>query len=212
MEPISVPSPDRIFEIIVPSVTACKPSMAFGVNTLVKTVMKTQTTSVKANKNLKFEQLLLIKRFEAFSNNISIVHKNIRKLKNEVMNKYGLLGNHGIFLSYLLLYRDGLTVSQLSEIIGADKAAVSRAYASLYRKGYIDYPNFFGDKKYNTPAVITESGQKIMEPIVETISSLIDSISLTDIEEDDRTTMYRTLRTTAKNIEKCVEEEMWDKK
>lgn len=164
------------------------------------------------NKNLKFEQLLLIKRFEAFSDNISIVHKNIRKLKNEVMNKYGLLGNHGIFLSYLLLYRDGLTVSQLSEIIGADKAAVSRAYASLYRKGYIDYPNFFGDKKYNTPAVITESGQKIMEPIVETISSLIDSISLTDIEEDDRTTMYRTLRTTAKNIEKCVEEEMWDKK
>ena len=48
------------------------------------------------NKILKFEQLLLIKRFEAFSNNISVVHKNIRKLKNEVMNKYGLLGNHGI--------------------------------------------------------------------------------------------------------------------
>ncbi|UKI37370.1 MAG: hypothetical protein L6V93_04190 [Clostridiales bacterium] len=51
-----------------------------------------------------------------------------------------------------------------------------------------------------------------MEPIVETISSLIDAISLTHIEDDDRTIMYRTLRTTAKNIEKCVEEEMWDKK
>ena len=60
-------------------------------------VIKNQEANMD-NKNLKFEQLLLIKRFEAFSNNISIVHKNIRKLKNEVMNKYGLLGNHGIFL------------------------------------------------------------------------------------------------------------------
>lgn len=156
------------------------------------------------NKNLKFDQILLIKRFEAFANNIAIIHKNIRRLKNDVMKEYGLTGSQGIYLSYLMLYRDGLTVSQLAEIIGADKASVSRTFAALYKKGYIEYPDFCGEKKYNTPAIITESAQKIMVPIVETISKLIDIISLTDIDEENRTTMYRTLRTTAGNIAKCV--------
>ena len=160
------------------------------------------------NKNLSFDKIMLIKRFEVFSNNISIIHKNIRRLKNEVMKDYGLTGSQGIYLSYLLLYRDGLTVSSLAEIIGADKASVSRAFSHLYKKGYIYYPNFSGEKKYNTPAVITPKAQEIMVPVVETISNLIDIISLTDIKEDDRTTMYRTLRTTAGNIAKCVNKEI----
>lgn len=155
-------------------------------------------------KDLNIEKVLLIKRFEIFANNISIIHKNISKLKKEVMKECGLSGNDGLYLSYLILYRDGLTVSQLAETIGVDKAAVSRAFSSLYKKGYIYYPDFYGDKKYNTPAVATEEAKKMMLPVIDTISGMIDSISLTGIDEDNRTIMYRTLRTTAVNIAECL--------
>ena len=160
----------------------------------------------KAENSLRLDQLILIKRFEMFANNISIIHKNISRLKNDVMRKYGLTGNQGIYLAYLLLYRDGLTVSQFAEIAGVDKAAVSRTYSVLYKKGYIDYPDFVGDKKYNTPAVITDKAREIMIPVVNMIYDLIDTISLTGIDEENRTIMYRTLRTTAGNISK-----LWSK-
>lgn len=157
-------------------------------------------------KELNIEKVLLIKRFEIFANNISIIHKNISKLKKEVMKKYDLSGNDGLYLSYLILYRDGLTVSQFAEIAGVDKAAVSRTFASLYKKGFITYPDFYGEKKYNTPAVVTEDAKKMMLPVIDTISDLINSISLTNINEDNRTIMYRTLRTTAENIADCLKD------
>lgn len=155
-------------------------------------------------KELNIEKVLLIKRFEIFANNISIIHKNISKLKKEVMKNYGLKGNDGLYLSYLILYRDGLTVSQFAEIAGVDKASVSRTFSSLYKKGYIYYPDFHGEKKYNNPAVATEEAKQMMLPVIDTISGLIDSISLTNIDEDNRTIMYRTLRTTAKNVAECL--------
>lgn len=159
----------------------------------------------KPEKKLRLDQLILIKRFEMFANNISIIHKNISRLKNEVMKKYGLTGNQGIYLAYLLLYRDGLTVSQFAEIAGVDKAAVSRTYSVLYKKGYIDYPDFYGDKRYNTPAIITGKAREIMVPVVNMIYELIDTIILTGIDEDNRSIMYRTLKTTAGNISKLTE-------
>ena len=156
-------------------------------------------------KELNIEKVLLVKRFEIFANNISIIHKNISKLKKEVMKKYGLGGNDGLYLSYLILYRDGLTVSQFAQIAGVDKASVSRTFSSLYKKGYIYYPDFHGDKNYNTPAVVTEEAKKMMIPVIDTICELIDKISLTDIDEINRTIMYRSLRTTAGNVAKCLE-------
>lgn len=155
---------------------------------------------------LSVEQILMVKRFEIFTNDISIIHKNIQRLKTEVMKKCGLKGDQGIYLSYLILYRDGLTVSKLAEITGADKAAVSRAYSALYKKGYIEYPDFYGEKKYNTPAVVTKEAKKMMIPVIEEISKFIDRISLTGIDEESRAAMYRTLKTTAANVIKCVKD------
>lgn len=159
-----------------------------------------------SNPGLSKEQILMVKRFEIFTNDIAIIHKNIQRLKTEVMKTCGLKGDHGIYLSYLILYRDGLTVSKLAEITGADKAAVSRAYAALYKKGYIEYPDFHGEKKYNTPAIATREAKKMMIPIIKEISKLIDRISLSDIEEDNRTIMYRTIKTITANVLKCVKD------
>ena len=158
-----------------------------------------------ARSRLTFNQLKLIKRFEIFTNNITLIHKDIYRLKSDVMSRCGLKANHGIYLTYLMLYRNGLTVSELSEITGIDKASVSRAYSHLFKNGFIEYPDFNGKRKYNTRAVVTEEAKRMMIPVIDTICELIDKISLTDIDEINRTIMYRSLRTTAGNVAKCLE-------
>ena len=157
-------------------------------------------------RSLSTKQVNLIKRFEIFSNNISVVHRCIKQLKNEVMKRCSLTGSQGIYLAYLILYKDGLTGSQLAEIVGADKAEVSRAFKVLYDKGYICYPDFHGTKRYNTTAMITDKAREMMVPVIDEICRLIDEISLTNIDEEHRTIMYRALRTTAGNIKKCIDE------
>ena len=156
-------------------------------------------------RSLSTKQVNLIKRFEIFSNNISVVHRCIKQLKNEVMKRCSLTGSQGIYLAYLILYKDGLTGSQLAEIVGADKAEVSRAFKVLYDKDYICYPDFHGTKRYNTTAMITDKAREMMVPV-------IDEISLTNIDEEHRTIMYRALRTTAGNIKKCIDEKCEEEK
>ncbi|MFA7636562.1 MAG: MarR family transcriptional regulator [Monoglobales bacterium] len=148
----------------------------------------------------------MIKRFESFTNNISIINKGISQLKNEVMKKFNLKGNQGMLLFYLRQNIGGLTVSQLSELIGIDKAAISRGLSELYEKKYIDYPEYTGGKKYNTPAVLTDMGKNIIEQVNKIICSIVDMVSLSNMTEDERAIMYRSMRSIAENIEKFLKD------
>ena len=88
-----------------------------------------------------------------------------------------------------------------NEVMNAHgKSAVSRIYAGLYEKGYIHYPNHDGGKKYNTPAVLTKKGNEQAARIEDAICKYVDMFSLTNVADEDRTTMYRSLRTIANNI------------
>ena len=149
----------------------------------------------------------MIERFEIFTNNISIVYKGIERLKNEKMKELGLRGNQVMYLFYLFQNDDGLTASQLCEMIDVDKAAVSRTLSELYKNGYIYYDDFSGGKKYNTPVKLTEKGRQTTTTMTDTICDLVDKISLTNVSEEERTILYRSLRTIAKNITQCVKGE-----
>ncbi len=142
----------------------------------------------------------MLQRFINFTKNITIISKGIEQIKNEVMNAHGLNGGDSMYLFYLSRYSEGLTVSQMSEINNVSKSAVSRIYAGLYEKGYIHYPNHDGGKKYNTPAVLTKKGNEQAARIEDAICKYVDMFSLTNIADEDRTTMYRSLRTIANNI------------
>lgn len=144
----------------------------------------------------------MIKRFEIFTKNISIINKGIGQLKTEVMKRFDLKGNQGMFLFYLRQHSDGLTVSQLSEEVGIDKAAVSRALSGLYEKKFIYYSEYTGGKRYNTPAILTSKGKEVVDKVNAVISEIVDSVSLADMSEDERTIMYRSMRSIAKNIKK----------
>ena len=55
MKLISVPSPVSIFDATVPFTADCISDTVCGVNTLVITVRKIQSTKVKAQRNLKLD-------------------------------------------------------------------------------------------------------------------------------------------------------------
>ncbi len=142
----------------------------------------------------------MIQRFINFTENITTINKGIQELKNKVMNEHGLNGGSAMYLFFLSQHSEGLTVSEMSELNNVSKAAVSRVYSSLYDKGYISFVDFDGGKKYNTPAILTEKGKKQTDLISEAICKYVDMFSLTNIDENDRTIMYRSLRTIANNL------------
>lgn len=147
----------------------------------------------------------MIPRFIFFTNNLKIIYNGIIKLKDEVMKQYGLKGGYAMYLFYLTQHTEGLTVSQMSEINHVSKSAVSKVYSELEREGFITFPDHRGGKKYNTPAVLTEKGLEKTKDMNNIINRLVDELSLANIEEDDRTTMYRALRTLAGNITDYIE-------
>ena len=146
----------------------------------------------------------MIERFEIFTNNISVVYKGIQKLKNDKMKEFGLKGNHMMCLFYLEKHPDGLTASQLCELIGNDKAAVSRSLSELYKLDHICYDGFTGGKKYNTVIKLTEKGKSVTSVLFDEINRTVNEISLNNMDEDHRTEFYRSLRTLANSIKDAI--------
>ncbi|MDD4689145.1 MAG: MarR family transcriptional regulator [Eubacteriales bacterium] len=143
----------------------------------------------------------MINKFEAFTNNIAIINKGIGQLKNEVMKQFNLRGNQGMILFYLRQYSEGRTLSQLSEVMGIDKAAVSRGLSELHKNKYIVFSDYTGSKRYNTPAILTETGKSVIDKVNEIICDIVDRVSLSNMSEDERAIMYRSMKSIAENIE-----------
>ncbi len=146
----------------------------------------------------------MIERFEIFTNNISVVYKGIQKLKNDTMKEFGLKGNHMMCLFYLEKHEEGLTAAQLCELIGNDKAAVSRALSELYKLDHICYDGFTGGKKYNTVVKLSDKGKAVTAVLFDEIIRTVDEISLNNMDEDRRTEFYRSLRTLANSITEAI--------
>lgn len=139
-------------------------------------------------------------RFEEFVSIISLLHKNIQRLKQLEMKEFGLKGPHAMSLFYLSQYPDGLTGAQLCGLVGVDKAAVSRVLAQLNGAGLITYPDPPDGKKYRTRAALTPQGVAVSQQIRQIISDIVQQAS-GEITPDDRACMYRCLHTISDNIQ-----------
>lgn len=135
--------------------------------------------------------------FERFVTIISLLHKNIQRMKQIEMQELGLKGPHVMCLFYLSQNPDGLNASQLSQYACVDKAATSRVLAQLSRLELISYPT--ETKKYRTRAVLTARGIGIAQQINQTISGLVQDVT-TGLTQAERDTMYHCLFTISDNI------------
>ena len=145
----------------------------------------------------------MIKRFEEFVNLISNIHKDIQKIKQDRMKQFGLSGNHVMCLFYLAQHQEGLTATQLCQLMSVNKAAVSRTMAELKDKDYIFYMNQEDNKKYRAVARLTVTGFAVTEQIDEIIYEVVNEIGK-DLGEDERRIMYQSLETVSRNLDILV--------
>lgn len=133
--------------------------------------------------------------FERFVTIISLLHKNIQRMKQIEMQELGLKGPHVMCLFYLSHNPDGLNASELSQYAGVDKAATSRVLTQLTQLGLICYQ----PKKYRSRAVLTDEGTAVAQQVNQTIAALVQEITA-GIDPEERETMYRCLYTISDNI------------
>ena len=142
----------------------------------------------------------MIKRFEEFVNLISNIHKDIQKIKQDRMKQFGLSGNHVMCLFYLAQHQEGLTATQLCQLMSVNKAAVSRTMAELKDKDYIFYMNQEDNKKYRAVARLTVTGFAVTEQLDGIICEVVNEIGK-DLGEDERRIMYQSLETVSRNLD-----------
>ena len=111
-------------------------------------------------------------RFETFTVLINRISRNIRRIKNQEMEEYGLRSAH-ISCLYYLYSVESLTATDLCERCEEDKATISRALLYLESKGYLICESKSA-KRYKSPLILTEKGKALAQKI--TIKDICDSI------------------------------------
>ena len=76
------------------------------------------------------------KRFELFTVLISKISRSIRKIKTEEVSEFNLKSPHVSCLYYLYKSKP-LTATELCDICGEDKAAISRSLEFLEKNGFL---------------------------------------------------------------------------
>ena len=129
-------------------------------------------------------------RFETFTFLISGIAKYIRKIKTEEMESFSLKSPHVNCLFHLYKEKT-LTAKELCDIIGEDKANVSRSLEYLERNGFIQVDSKTV-KRYKSPLRLTDKGQAAGKEIAFKI-------------EEDRKIMYKCLAIINNNLKKACE-------
>ncbi len=140
----------------------------------------------------------MIKRFERFSFAISEISKYWHKLTSDEMEKYGLKGNHSIYLLALAQSEGGMTAPQLCEACGKDKSDVSRMMRIMEEKGLVrkegEYQN-----RYGGLFSLTEEGEAAAEHVSSKASRAVE-IAGKDLTEEQRTIFYHALESITDNL------------
>ena len=137
-------------------------------------------------------------RFETFTVLINRISRNIRKIKNQEMAEYGLRSAH-ISCLYYLYTNKGATATDLCERCEEDKATISRALDYLETNGFVCCESKTA-KRYKSPLILTNKGNKAGKKIAEKISGVLDTIS-EGLTDEERTEFYRSLSIISDSLE-----------
>lgn len=138
----------------------------------------------------------MIERFELFATTIGQIYKNLQRIKMQEMAEFDLKGTHVMCLFELNRNKSGLTITQLSQLCGEDKAAISRTISDLIKRGLVTTDS---DKKYRAPILLTSTGQVMADRIDEKAAEAVLAGS-DGLTEDERTIFYKALTTISDNL------------
>lgn len=147
-------------------------------------------------------------RFLAFILSIDRISKNIKRIKDNAMEKYGLRSAHVMCLFNLVKSKDGLNATELTEICGVDKAFVSRVATELEGKGYIQRQQNVRGSIYKSKYTLTDAGYEINQYIGEEIAKIMAEVS-GEIADHKLKAFYDVLTIIDENIAFQVKEDKY---
>lgn len=140
----------------------------------------------------------MTERFERFSYAISEISRYWHKLSAREMKKYGLKGNHSVYLLTMMKYPQGITAPQLCELCGKDKSDVSRMMCILEEKKFVKKEGRH-QKLYGGTFKLTEEGMNAAE-YVRSKAALAVEIAGKDMDSQERATLYKALESIVENL------------
>lgn len=142
-------------------------------------------------------------RYSKFTTLISDIYRSINKIKEMFASKFGIKAKHISCLFYMYdkerLTGDGMTATELCDISGEDKGAMSRYIKELTSMGYIK-EDINKKKKYNTKNYLTESGTKVASCIFDFTERYVN-IGGKNMNKEQRDNFYKNLEQILINLQ-----------
>ena len=144
-------------------------------------------------------------RFETFVISINELSRQLNRIKNREMQRFGLRAGHVMPLYYLGMNEQGLTCSELVTLCREDKAAISRTLAQLSDKGFVSRDVREDKRAYRARYHLTEAGRSLVDEINACIERALFSggSGLTDKKRAD---FYNSLAIILNNLSSYLEE------
>ena len=139
--------------------------------------------------------------FERFTVSILRLNKLVQRIKIYEIKKFGLKSIHVMCLYYLNCHPEGLTASELVKLTLEDKAAISRALATMREEGYAEYDS----ATHNADGRLTPKGKQLAEYIVGRAAAAVSAGSA-DFSAEQREFFYKSLVTISDNLEQYYNE------
>ncbi|HIR67674.1 MAG TPA: MarR family transcriptional regulator [Candidatus Coproplasma avicola] len=139
--------------------------------------------------------------FERFTVSILRLNKLVQRIKIYEIKKFGLKSIHVMCLYYLNCHPEGLTASELVKLTLEDKAAISRALATMREEGYAEYDS----ATHNADVRLTPKGKQLAEYIVGRAAAAVSAGSA-DFSAEQREFFYKSLVTISDNLEQYYNE------
>ncbi|MBM6755355.1 MarR family transcriptional regulator [Collinsella tanakaei] len=132
-------------------------------------------------------------RFEDFVGLVTLISKEISRIKTVEAAKLGLRGSDIMCLYYLGQNEEGLTGAELARESDVTRAAVSRTLAHLEEDGFVEV---CGEQatgsRYRAPVRLTEKGRQVNAEASEIIRRVVTEVG-EELGDIQRVQMYRSL-------------------
>ncbi len=141
----------------------------------------------------------LVLNFE-FNKALIDVVKKMRKREDFFLKKFDLTHFHGVYVLTLSKYGE-LTMNELNEYIGVDKANTSRAVKDLLAKGYVEK---VGENDRKFALKLSKTGKKIAQDFKKRIDLMME-IVLSKFSEKERLILDKCLKKLIAGINEACE-------
>ena len=143
-------------------------------------------------------------RFERFSYALFEIWRSWYRITGDEMSQYGLRGPHGMYMITIMRYPEGISAGGLCEVLGRDKAGVSRAMTLLEERGLV-YKESMNRRNYAGVYKLTETGHTAAEHIRRRVDTAV-RLAGQDVSDEDHEIFYSALERISAGLYKLSRE------